>query len=387
MTLSSSQHRVIMDKGIILDKHIVFSTANNFRTKTKQGVKAAELEANVKITPDNVASTLTNLKNLKRKLTKVYASQDDLLHKTKLRITHLAQLGSTVMSTPSHPDYARLTQRRLDVYLADYLLRQNYHSTAMQLIQDTNLDALLDLDLFKQAKTIVDALVAESCTLALQWCSENKSTLKKGDGSLEFELRLQEYVQLVKANQLSEAIKYAKTHFGTWKETHLREIQQAMALLAFNPNSSYNSLYQHYFDSERWSILVSSFLSEFFSLHQLPPVAPLKATLQAGLSSLKTPCCYNPVAKNMNCPVCLPDFSELAVKLPYSHHVNSYIVCPVTSEMMNEDNPPMVLPNGMVYSKNGLEKLYFMKDGKKWVKCFKTGQEYAVVQLRKAFIL
>lgn len=85
-------------------------------------------------------------------------------------------------------------------------------------------------------------------------------------------------------------------------------------------------------------------------------------SLQAGLSALKTHMCYQTDNQNLHCPVCSKSASstvsgggggvigKLAEQLPISHHVNSCIVCRVKGGIMNEDNPPLVLPNGMVYS-------------------------------------
>ncbi len=96
-------------------------------------------------------------------------------------------------------------------------------------------------------------------------------------------------------------------------------------------------------------------------------------SLQAGLSALKTHMCYQPDNQNIHCPVCSKSsasssslnntmttsatvgggggvIGKLAENLPMAHHVNSCIVCRVNGTIMNEDNPPLVLPNGMVYS-------------------------------------
>ena len=38
--------------------------------------------------------------------------------------------------------------------------------------------------------------------------------------------------------------------------------------------------------------------------------------------------------------------------LPYAHCAQSRLVCPMSGHIMNENNPPMVLPNGYVYGEN-----------------------------------
>lgn len=73
--------------------------------------------------------------------------------------------------------------------------------------------------------------------------------------------------------------------------------------------------------------------------------------MYAGLASLKSPSCYDPDSKNVDCPVCDPNLGRLAEEVPFSHHVNSTIVCSITGKIMDENNWPMVFPGGHVYSK------------------------------------
>ncbi len=51
--------------------------------------------------------------------------------------------------------------------------------------------------------------------------------------TLEFELRLQEYIELARARRSMEAIAYSKKYLVSWHETHLDQIHKAIALLAF----------------------------------------------------------------------------------------------------------------------------------------------------------
>ncbi len=58
---------------------------------------------------------------------------------------------------------------------------------------------------------------------------------------------------------------------------------------------------------------------------------------------------------NTEDPLHLPSFRALAQPLPYAKHVHSKLVCSITREMMNEDNPPLVTPDGNVYSEKGIK--------------------------------
>jgi len=105
-------------------------------------------------------------------------------------------------------------------------------------------------------RRIEDALSSHSCTEALAWCSENKNALRKlkvlvscqthprilmsHQSTLEFDLRLQEYIELARERRTTDAIVYSKKHLIPWQETHLMQIQQGSALLAFPQTTTCN---------------------------------------------------------------------------------------------------------------------------------------------------
>jgi macrophage erythroblast attacher len=50
----------------------------------------------------------------------------------------------------------------------------------------------------------------------------------------------------------------------------------------------------------------------------------------------------------------LDGFRKLAEPLPFSKQHHSKLVCYITKELMDTENPPRVLPNGYVYSEKVL---------------------------------
>lgn len=109
---------------------------------------------------------------------------------------------------------------------------------------------LVDIDLFSEIRRIEDALGRHSCTEALAWCSENKTALRKIkartesllnkyqqliflQSTLEFDLRMQEYIELCRTGQRMQAIAYSNKYLVPWQETHMAQIQQLSGLLAF----------------------------------------------------------------------------------------------------------------------------------------------------------
>lgn len=59
--------------------------------------------------------------------------------------------------------------------------------------------------------------------------------------------------------------------------------------------------------------------------------------------------CYKEEERNPQCPVCTKPFNTLAKPLPFAHCSQSYLICSLSGNPMNEHNPPMALPNGYVY--------------------------------------
>jgi transcription elongation factor Elf1 len=55
---------------------------------------------------------------------------------------------------------------------------------------------------------------------------------------------------------------------------------------------------------------------------------------------------------NIDCPTCGEDMKVLASEVPMSHHVNSTLVCRISGQIMDSQNPPLSFPNGYVYSTN-----------------------------------
>jgi macrophage erythroblast attacher len=105
--------------------------------------------------------------------------------------------------------------------------------------------------------------------------------------------------------------------------------------------------------------------------------------VQAGLVALKNP--PSSSSSSREDPLHHPDFQALAAGLPYAKHVHSKLICAVTREIMTDANPPMVLPNGYVYSQKAVEQIAAQNGGK--VVCPRTGSTYGLEEARRAFIV
>jgi len=352
-------------------------------------------------------------------------------------------------NSPHHPPRRGLAtggKQQLERLVGEYLLRQGYFESLGLLEEEGGSTrqagggggggggaGLLDLDIYLESREVERQLVeGRDCVGALAWCADHASKLRRLGSSLEFQLHKQQFLELVRRKERIHALEYASQHLSptTTAATaaagaagganppglspeQLLEVQQAMATLALaDPEACTVPEYQRLFSVERWEELAGLFAAEARRCYGMTtPYTTLEACLQAGLTALKTPLCRRGApgeqkAKkedeeeegmdeedegnyNQDCPVCSSTGRALAAGLPLAHFGNSYLTCRCTGEAMDGENPPMVLPNGRVYSQRAIrEKLLSVDEGGAvWVTCPRTGEEYAPSEVKNIFVV
>ena len=154
-------------------------------------------------------------------------------------------------------------------------------------------------------------------------------------------------------------------------------------------------------------------------MYCIPEPSTLEVGLQAGLTALKTPLCSG-IDKgqcSVDCPVCCDAGRALAAGLPFSHQAHSKLICRISGayvykfyfffttqqgcvsrsqsaagmmqpgERMDENNRPMALPNGSVYSSNALKAMAAASEPGGVVTCMRTGESFNIGELRSVFII
>lgn len=92
---------------------------------------------------------------------------------------------------------------------------------------------IIFLEIFLTSREVEKSLANRETNKCLAWCYDNRSKLRKLKSNMEFKLRVQEFIELIRSDRRMEAIKHARKHFPSFEEEHLGTIQQVMALLAF----------------------------------------------------------------------------------------------------------------------------------------------------------
>ncbi|BFZ53877.1 hypothetical protein PYCC9005_000908 [Savitreella phatthalungensis] len=259
-------------------------------------------------------------------------------------------------------------KQRLDRLICDYLLRQGLHETADAYAEKAGVSGLVDRYVFQQSASICAALRnRHRLTEAVAWCGEHKSTLRKQRSTLEFELRKQGLIELMRQGKAEEAIAYCHRHLAPFQQEYAGQIQQICALLCFPPTTTVQP-YATLFSDRRWQDLCDLFTQTHRAIYSVPAVSPLEVGLAAGLAALKSPSCFagtgtdeaeesrkSITSSSSACPICSPELNSLAQHIPAAHSARTHLVDALDGQLMEGDNSPVVLPTGQMYGCRSLE--------------------------------
>lgn len=320
------------------------------------------------------------LERLQGQVSRCKAQEGEAARLCDVRLAHLQQAALA----EAQPADSAWREQRVTRVVVDHMLRQGCYRSAALLAEEAGVTDLVNVALFREYLEMEDALQhRRDCAPALAWCEANADRLQRLKSTLRFRLQLQQFVELVRRGQRAEAVAFAHATFPAYAERHLGDIQTVMSLLVFTADTSCER-YLHFFHEDRWSDLVRLFRNNTFALNSLPGQSTLTFSMQAGLAVLKSPQCFEEGGANPHCPVCSEELNPLAAPLPHSNQIHSTLVCRISGALMNEDNPPTMLPNGYVYS---LDALVAMWQRKGRITCPRTGSTYSIDDLQKVFVI
>ncbi|KAM0334171.1 hypothetical protein ACHAQA_001191 [Verticillium albo-atrum] len=447
------QDHVLLDQPLLRLPYELLR--NNFRAahftveKDSTSIKAllketATASVNGRASPDQVLQNLdamiAKMRGVKRKLTAYADEEARLYHQADARITHLGEIYG--MHSFDDVKYETWSRKRLDRLLVDYLLRQGYNDSAQALTAEKGMEDLVDVQTFVQMSRIQESLRGGSVTEALAWCQDNKKELRKKDSCLEFMLRFQQYVELLRNQKLLEAIAHAKKYIVPYKFIYADQCRKAFGLLAYSSaDAAANTTYAALYSPDRWTNLVEIFTNNHNELLALPRLPLLHIALSSGLSALKTPACHSS-RSTASFTATVPSFSTTvpfspdqdltespeSPESPESQHHHQQPAdtsasdgahihaqcrpaafsspaasCPICSTELNDlarnvpyahhtkshvDMDLLLLPNGNAFGKDRLED-FARKSGLEPdhdVKDLKTGATYHVDELKKVYI-
>ena len=286
------------------------------------------------------------------------------------------------------------------------------------------LGGLSDYENVRGAEEVCEALGRRDAGPALAWCEANRARLRRAGGRageyLEFSLRAQEMVELLKGRRGGEALAHARAHLAGFAEWDPELWQLTLGALAFHPDmvpavfshkeevdftemdagdqgppalDERLEVYRKMFDGDGWATLAEAFREGYFAVQGMTSEPLLETYMTLGLCALKTHYPYEDKAGAPGDPLRHPPIRRLAEGLPYAKHVRSKLLCRVTGKLMDDDNPPMVLPNGQCYSRLALDQ-GLRKAGQKrpadlppdHLRCPETGEDFPASSATRAFL-
>ncbi|KAH8853884.1 E3 ubiquitin-protein transferase MAEA [Schistosoma japonicum] len=283
-------------------------------------------------------------------------------------------------------DERALCLARFQRHLTDYLFTSGQPLSALKFAQEKpELGDLCMMEVFDEAVIIEKALLEGDTGPAFSWLQEANFKLKKNDSYYEFDLRVFEFYLLVKQGKRIEAIQHARKYMNSVKQAddyRATKLGQAMILLAMRtPEELQNKADQNKL-TEKWIVKrTHEVLMEFYAYSIY---TPFQLAVNAGITAIKTHYCYNPNTQHRDCAVCHPLINQLAVNLPFARHDHSILTCYKTGLPMNDENPPMSLPNGYVYSQKGIAELT-RPDGT--ITCPRSGKTFDASEVQRVYIV
>ncbi|XP_041985184.1 E3 ubiquitin-protein transferase MAEA [Aricia agestis] len=357
----------------------VSSSADSVDSAAKKGSTAKEIDA-------LLGGMVEKLTTMKRKASEAITEEVQAAFVCKKRLEHLKEQAEA-LADPNSPQVKTTMNQfrkvRLDRMIVDYFLRNGYYDSAARLADARGLRDLTNVDIYAAAAEVEAELGARRTARCLQWCADNRSKLRKLNSNMEFKIRVQEFIELVREDRRLEAVRYAKKHFSTYEDGQLDDIQHCMGMLAF-PKDTDVEPYRSLLGAWRWSALVHQFRGEHARLLHPAALPPLPVTLQLGLAALNTPQCYNEATRVSACPACAPPLNALSRSLPHAHCSRSRLVCRLSRRPLNEHNQPMVLPNGQVYGELALKEM--MKEHGSII-CPKTKEVFCMKRVEKVYVM
>jgi macrophage erythroblast attacher len=126
--------------------------------------------------------------------------------------------------------------------------------------------------------------------------------------TLEFDLRLQEYIELARARRTHDAKAYMNKHMNSWLDTHVKPIKQAAVLLAVPPDTKMGP----YRVRSPPPFSPSKYNNAMISASTTPPAGPSLLNLSVLQSTSSTPSPRNPSSPSRSTPALPPSGFPLA---------------------------------------------------------------------------
>ncbi|KAJ3440408.1 e3 ubiquitin-protein transferase maea [Anaeramoeba flamelloides] len=282
----------------VTQKNKTKNEEENEKEKEKEKEKEQEKENDKEIKKENETKEEKNMEKEKDK--------DIEIEKEKEMI--IEEKTEKEKDTKFFQDQVKLRKLELNRKLTEYMFRKGYNKTGAMLTEKHQfLKQLVDQSLFLQGKKVSVSLSKYDLSVPLKWCLINRSKLKKIDSRFEFQLKKQQFIEIMRKGNRKQAINYARKNFPPWVEKCFPEIKRVMGLLAFPTPNEQTSIpieekeafeilpkrYQLLYGEHSWRKLNKLFQREHVVLFGLSESPSIEVEFKAGICAVKTASCHS----------------------------------------------------------------------------------------------
>lgn len=371
----------------MISESILRVPLNNLKTSLLEYFKANENGA-------NTAISVTGM--LIKKIKEKKSTSEEKINWSKVvqNLQKLQQITASIQEPVSIQenliklkDRYRFLVAELDIelctetFVANFLAQIGSTTSAAKLAGNYN--PLTDISVFKDYFKLKGYLKAHDLNSVLCW------SIKNGLLELEFELHLFKFRLFCEDNKL-EAVEYGRKALKKYVFAQDKKQKMLTALMSLG-KSDFSKV------DVDWNDVENLFEREFQKYYGIYLQSDLQLLVDIGLSVLKSNNCVKPLNMSMNvedegaqypsmeCPPCQPTFKTLAENLPSSSATKSEFICRITGRKMTQDNPPMALPNGQVFSSEALEKIAQNDNGN--IVCPITTEKFTLSQITRVYLI
>lgn len=197
------------------------------------------------------------------------------LHKMQVDGEEVPQTNESQIAMAAANQWKKVRLNRL---IVEHFLRLGYYDTAEILANRSGIRDITNIDIFQVSREVEKDLAHHNTAKCILWCIDNKSKLRKINSDIEFKLRQQEFIELIRKDERLNAVRHAQKFFPAFEQDQLLEIKKSMALLAFPLNTDLEP-YRTMFDIKRWDDLLVNFRLENYRLFQIPTQSVLSVAV------------------------------------------------------------------------------------------------------------
>ncbi|KMZ79127.1 hypothetical protein PVIIG_05972 [Plasmodium vivax India VII] len=323
------------------------------------------------------------MESLRSKVMESKMHLEKYVNRLASRLKYIYFEGDIQLENLKHDFRFEMYENRINWLVDGFLSRYGFFDTVEVFTKRYKLGYYSDADVYREYLDIITELKRHNIKPALDWCQKYKSQLKKIDSNVEAELHLQFVISIICENKFFEAIEYIKKSVCKPDEQISADVKFLVTYIGlYGSNEKRHSTDAlRRFKRRRWRKVIKSFQEVYSEITGVLNKPLLELLLKAGISVVKTEQCGK--QKCTKCPTCIDELRHTIMQVPHIQKTKSFLVCPYTSEVMDEKNPPFTTPAGHVFSEKAIS--LFVKSDDVF-ECPVTAERYRMQDLSRLFI-